>query len=97
MKSKLVEIKQWLKESKNPTIHQNVCKEDGIEEINKLVSKLESFGIKKIFVEPSNSEYSDNLYLKVGKKVPTELMIMIFEMKPDEISMENDLVRLWFD
>ena len=97
MKNKLIEIRQWLKESKNPTIHYCICEKEGIDEINKLISKLESFGVKSIFVESSKFEYSDNLYLKVGKKVSTELMVMICKTRPDEISIENNLIRLWWD
>jgi hypothetical protein len=97
MENKLIEIKQWLKESKNPTVHFCICEKEGIEEINKLISKLESFGVKSIFVESNKFEYSDNLYLKVGKKVSIELMVMICKMRPDEVSMENNLIRLWWD
>lgn len=66
-----------------------------------LVAALTKCGVSKIEVDVSyhlDPTYSDTLYVKLGKRMPTAALCAIARQKPDECSVDaKGWVRLWWD
>lgn len=68
-------------------------------EIIRLIEELYSLGIQNIQVCLYGEEerYEAELFLKIEENVSKHVLCEIVQAKPDEISIEEEYIRLWWD
>lgn len=94
MKNKLMKIETWMKKFPNAHLNGNY----NLDPCDK-IQDMYYTGVKKIFVElAEDNESTGSLYLKIPEIVCHDFLLLIHELRPNEMSIEdNGLCRIWWD
>jgi len=104
----VVEAKEWLKQRGEKAYFAPNF--DGSDWIKNVIDKLYQMGALTVYVGADKRTYKeylngnediafDTMFISLPKdqKVRERVLIFLFRINPDEIELQDDLLRLWWD